>query len=304
MFQDIFKSDLDFTNEFSQTPELFRKNSDEKVYFIGNTYNPDFQFEENAYLNDEVLAKKPSLTLDEAKQAGQDCPHEATCLYSQCLRSEGLPLNEINDTSFFTLPKEEFLEGNHKCTNKHKISKEGREVGIYLGDNDSQVKTDILNFDKVFEEITHKPDSVTTNVSQAELTGKRTRWKKQDDIELFKEFRMCEEQGLITLNEIRNFQNSSEIQAHAGMQMIKQTLGCRQSPKFLANRIKIKMKDTFSVRETKILKKLVKQYNYTCIPYQKLLAHFSGKTLEGLERACDNLCESKKHRMLTRVQQA
>jgi len=72
MFQDIFKSDLDFTNEFSQTPELFRKNSDERVYFIGNTYNPDFQFEENAYLNGEVLAKKPSLTLDEAKQAGQD----------------------------------------------------------------------------------------------------------------------------------------------------------------------------------------------------------------------------------------
>lgn len=304
MFQEIFKSNFDFINEFSQVPELFRKSSDERAYFSGNTYNPDFQLEESYYLNDEVLAKKPSFTLEEAKQAGEYSPCDATWFDSQFLISEGLPLNEIDDASFFTLPKDAFPEGNYNCTDKQKIFKEHNEVDIYLEDNDSQVKAGVPNIDQVLEEMAHKPASVSKKVPQVELGVKRTRWKQQDDIELFKAFRMCEEQGLITLSEIRNFKNSSEIQAHSGIQMIKKALGCRQSPKFLANRLKLKMKDTFSVRETKKLKRLVKQYNYTWIPHKKLLAHFSGKTLEGLKRAWDNLWENKWNKKLTKVQQA
>mmetsp|Transcript_12675 Transcript_12675/g.12708 ORF Transcript_12675/g.12708 Transcript_12675/m.12708 type:complete len:262 (+) Transcript_12675:1-786(+) len=114
--------------------------------------------------------------------------------------------------------------------------------------------------------------------------SKAKRWGKREDIALFKAFRQCEEQGLITLSSISQLRTNDQISSHEGIKIIRNRLGCRQSARFLANRLRLKLTNKFSVRETKLLKRLLKTYQYNNLNYSKILDYFSGKTLEGLKK--------------------
>ncbi|CAI2360146.1 unnamed protein product [Moneuplotes crassus] len=137
--------------------------------------------------------------------------------------------------------------------------------------------------------------------SSKEKDIKAKRWGKDEDIALFKAFRECEEQGLITLSSICQLKSAAQLKSHQGLQIIKNKLGCRQSSRFIANRLSLKLTDTFSIRETKLLKRLLKNYNYENVKYSEIIGKFSGKTLQGFKNYCDTLCSKKKVKQLTQL---
>ena len=137
--------------------------------------------------------------------------------------------------------------------------------------------------------------------SNSQNQAKKKRWGKKEDVQLFKVFRNFEEEGVISLREIMNSTSCSEAYNSKGIFKIIQALDCHQGPKFIWKRIKSKMSDSFSVRETKILKRELKKYHYEDISYPTVLEYFPGKSLYGLKFACDLLCSSKKLKKLDQI---
>ncbi|CAI2387594.1 unnamed protein product [Moneuplotes crassus] len=287
------------------------------------TNNEDFAFESKE-THDLDSLNKPDTLLTDAIEPVKQSPFQlkvASSNWHFCLN--GACLSDDNDAeeSYFSIPKSNLFKEYLDDLQCEEANHQDYLANFMHETQDQEPCVDKLNFEGpliqakacIYEEehLKHtnfipnlKPEIKSEVKPESKPSHKITRWRKQDDIELFKAFRMCEQQGLITLNEIRCFKSPSEVAAHLGIQMIKDTLGCKQSHMFLVNRIKNKLNDSFSIRETKLLKRLVRKYEYDNIPYLQLLESFSGKTLEGMKRACDHLCENKRNKKLSKVQQA
>ncbi|CAI2361255.1 unnamed protein product [Moneuplotes crassus] len=319
MFKDIFNPNPDFPDEVhgnfceSELQSLIRLESSVTLC------NNDFEFRNSVNQSCDTFLKKSSILQNDTKLADQGLSNlEFTKPNSQFLLNEGLIAEEAQcEESYFTIPRsnlfKEYFDGLRSEEHDRDNSKENH---MHV-DLDSKVRAESSDFEQMlYEEDSNIPEKKEFSQTYVDFLDKPEpkpdlwaptkgmRWSKQDDIELFRLFRMCEDQGLLTLNEIKHFDSSTKVSKVPAMQMIKETLGCRQSCRFLANRIKIKMKDSFSIRETRLLKRLIKKYNYDDIPHLELLEHFAGKTLEGMQNACANLCTNKKQKRLRKVKQA
>jgi len=81
------------------------------------------------------------------------------------------------------------------------------------------------------------------------------------------------------LEELLRIDPEYEVSNNEGLVKLAALFGWKSGIKFLLKRIKNSMNNNFSVREGKLLKKLVRNMDYSDINYEIVLNYFPGKTL-------------------------
>lgn len=114
--------------------------------------------------------------------------------------------------------------------------------------------------------------------------GKNSRWGRIEDKILFKLLRELETQRVTTFSEVLEISEPIHPDQEKMLTMLATKVQWKGSLINLVNRVKTLFKfNEFSVRELKLLKRLVKkQYKAKEINYEKLLEEFPGKSLESI----------------------
>ncbi|CAI2366850.1 unnamed protein product [Moneuplotes crassus] len=219
-------------------------------------------------------------------------------------------INEGSNEGIFRLPKQDLLNDcfmdNQRVDDNLLIQEEFYDKNVpesapmfefkYLeGIVDKQTFSDICEADQKYE------DPAPTSLTTPKNVPKGKRWGKKQDIELFNEFRKFELKGLICLEELKKLDMDAWDSPHDIINTIRSTLGTDKSCEFLINRLICHTNDNFSVRETKLLKRLIRKNNYKDLDYPKLLENFRGKTLDGLKAACNHLYQERSLKRLHKI---
>ena len=143
----------------------------------------------------------------------------------------------------------------------------------------------------------HSSDSIIDSGSSSK---KGNRWGNDEDIELFKLIHSDEIKGILSLNEILDIEADYEIEDNPILEKLKEKTGWKFSLKSLLVRIKGKMRNTFSKREEKSLKRLVKKQRYDP-KYGEVFLQYPGKSQEAIKVVCDAICREKSKKMLSHL---
>ena len=106
--------------------------------------------------------------------------------------------------------------------------------------------------------------------------------------------------GILSLNEILEIEADFEIEENPILKDLKEKTGWKFCLKTLLGRIKGKMGNTFSKREEKSLKKLVKNQRYDP-QYEEVYLQFPGKSQEAIKVVCDAICREKSKKRLSHL---
>ncbi|CAI2375761.1 unnamed protein product [Moneuplotes crassus] len=221
------------------------------------------------------------------------------------------PSNGDEDEELFKVFSHDHLDGhNSQKENEHM---QYREIQEEFYEDRCLESSNFYEF-KYFEQI--KDNKQLSKICEVEqkveepppkcLSGKKNkskskRWGKKQDIALFNEFRKYESKGYICFEDLKKVQFRACNSSFNIIKTIRSTLETEKSCEFLVSRLINNTNDKFSVRETKLLKRLIRRSDYKNLDYLKLLESFRGKTLDGIRKACDNLCQEKNKKTLHKV---
>ncbi|CAI2359130.1 unnamed protein product [Moneuplotes crassus] len=217
--------------------------------------------------------------------SGVEIPEDAGVRQSGCSNSLfELPPNlfdgdllDLKEFEEFCLDKSEFSNVKEKDVIKENIQDE------------STASVPLQNF--------------TTAVNQPEETkiGKeiQTRWgRKQDEI-LFKTIREMEQQQIITLDELLNWDHTLTLKDNEAIQELCIRSQWKAHPGKLLTRIQSLSKHEFSFREIKKLKQILRRkYNYKNIDYNEVIYGFPGKSMAALKKMINQIKDSFKNQSL------
>jgi hypothetical protein len=160
-----------------------------------------------------------------------------------------------------------------------------------------------INYDLMFDEITDSKflkDSFNTDVKGRKCPD--TRWGRSEDKSLFKLIRDMEEQGALSLKEILQVNSRSDVYKHEGLCSLAHAFQWKSLIKNLLFRIKNLCGREFSVRELKMLKKLLKKkYKYEKIDYNDLIYEFPGKSVNQLMEVTKRIIREKNNKTLSQL---
>ncbi|CAI2359245.1 unnamed protein product [Moneuplotes crassus] len=134
-----------------------------------------------------------------------------------------------------------------------------------------------------------------------EKPQQKSRWNKTKDKMLFQLLRTYKKQGVTSIEELYSIKSYEEARTNVGLKCLRKAMNWKQGAEFLLMRIIKKTKKPFSSRETKMLKKLLKECNYENIDCESLCEHFPGKSVGDMELACEKLTKIRKDKCLTKV---
>ena len=108
----------------------------------------------------------------------------------------------------------------------------------------------------------------------------RRRWGRREDCQLFINIRKLEKEGVLTLSEIVGIKSQLKAENHKGLIMLAERLDWKASNLNLVLRVKKFIHPVFSVRDIRLLKKLLMKSQYKNIDYEQILDNFPGKSME------------------------
>ncbi|CAI2361455.1 unnamed protein product [Moneuplotes crassus] len=127
------------------------------------------------------------------------------------------------------------------------------------------------------------------------------RWGKKEDKTLFYAIRQLEKQGVLKLDDLFDIE-PRDARYNIILRYLRNELGWKSVFKDLVKRIKTRISDSFSHREIKQLKNIIKkEYNYRNLDYEKILYDFPGKSLARVTEVADLIVRSKTAKKLTEI---
>ncbi|CAI2363630.1 unnamed protein product [Moneuplotes crassus] len=128
------------------------------------------------------------------------------------------------------------------------------------------------------------------------------RWGREQDKMLFQEIRLLERTDRLSIPEIFALKTKEDCLKDDDFMNLRNRVGWNAAPKKLLTRIKSRCGTDFSCREIKLLKKLLKKWDYHYqIDLEKIIYHFPGKTMTGLKRVIETLTECRENKVLTKL---
>jgi len=125
---------------------------------------------------------------------------------------------------------------------------------------------------------------VVEDPQETHKTASRLRWGRKEDKELFKQIYLLEKQGAISLTELSQINtNDFEMTKDVGLNILVEKFNWKSELKALVIRIQNCLSDKFSVRETRLLKKLCKKSSPP--NYEEILYNFPGKSMKRVVEA-------------------
>ena len=148
---------------------------------------------------------------------------------------QNTPEFSFGEENFFVnSPKSKiFEEYVEEINQKDRITDFDRNINDWKCDIDFDKSSQICSVSTFNIKKCNEIQKVTSSQKQAGSKKKAKRWGKKNDIELFKAFRTCEEQGLISLEQLNKFESDSDACDHQGILTIRRILDCPQTPQFL-----------------------------------------------------------------------
>lgn len=209
----------------------------------------------------------------------------------QKLHSEGDRGEEEMDFGKDTCIKELKKETLAPKLNKQK------DIPIKLSQDMKNSSTNLKKPDNEEEKEEMKEDK---EPSDWQSDHQKKRWGRDDDKRLFGVIRSLEKQGLLSLQEILEMDANTQACSNKGVSALAKKFKWKSLKKYLVFRIQSLWGKEFSVRETKLLKRIIKKnYNYENLDYENILYNFPGKTLERVMEVSEEIVRSRHEKTLT-----